>query len=1215
MIKQKRGLLSTLNHISIAGFFVFCLVAVLGTIGCSSSGGSSDNRTEYHLAGYDGVSDASASGEQSVVSSMGNTALKFYSPFPWFVNLTFQVFDEDMWGVADLKVEDFKVMEDGQEVSQIDSEMNIRKRDFLPSAYSYTIKTVLLLDNSPSTALNLDKMIEAAQVIVDNIDEKQQQKIAVVAYNEAGNFTVIRDFTSNISVLNESLINLEPSYGTTNFYGAVMDSLALFEDNHSPASTEFVQGFVVAITDGLDTSHLNDVDDAIAACDDKQIITVGVGDLSDQISNDLERLGNSGYYPVPNPNQDPDEAAGSKPEDENLCEWMLVIQNRMMAYADGFYWVQYKSTATSADTDLNHTVTLTVIDNRNEEIDHEVSGTFSSEKFFSGTTNIYFNADAADPDGIPEEVITIELGESDVTDTLTALTYTNGGNNPSEYEWSSGDEGVVTVEVDDRNSSKATVTVVAPGETKIIVTDTANDATRELPLRVEFKKYPYGIVTPAVQSAAPWFVDATFQVRLTYDEEDYDEDNPWLNHWNWVTDLIPEVFSILENKGTAEEKLVDLDDSEVDLRKRDDMPSGYTYTLKTVLLIDNSPSIGGFDLDLIKDAAKAFVHRAFVNNPMDDTDSGPLLSKQGGRQQEIAIWTFTEGGDSTTVWYDFGTFENDLAKAIDDIPQGYGATDFYGGMRDALNIWDNKQNPRGGNTALQQGVLVALTDGNHSLQGFNSREAVLGEIGDKQVITVGIGDDLASRANVNDLIAFGNAGYYTVPDPGENIEITIVSDQKSPKPWPKESEKTCTELEKTMMDIQDKIVDYADSFYWLNYKSYVIPASDCADRETVRISLNNNSATGSGSAIWGLFKSCEFFDGNDGAIYINFTPTNPWGEDGPINLTYFMLGAIPMTNPAFPMEAVTYNHENTPDYDWLSGNENIIKIDVDDSSYAHSRATLVLPQNKRPGSTQIRVIDRGNDVYKLLSVNVDRVLLPQPILYYPFSGNADDKTENRYDGEVHGATLTTDRFGNSNSAYAFDGKKDYIAISGLHFGDDPGAYSDHMDKITVCAWVKSSNSDDRQILLSFDRSEYFRFAFNNLLNYGSGIISQNVGWATTDISGGIDDMGTIKNYADGEWHFICATYDSTLGGGVDNKKIYVDGQLVASSEAHNGDPLGAGETRYGFVGVGSVADEFDGDKVFSTGTLGDSYFEGIMDEVMIFDSVLTQTQIKLLFEN
>jgi hypothetical protein len=43
-------------------------------------------------------------------------------------------------------------------------------------------------------------------------------------------------------------------------------------------------------------------------------------------------------------------------------------------------------------------------------------------------------------------------------------------------------------------------------------------------------------------------------------------------------------------------------------------------------------------------------------------------------------------------------------------------------------------------------------------------------------------------------------------------------------------------------------------------------------------------------------------------------------------------------------------------------------------------------------------------------------------------GNANDESGNGHHGTVHGATLTTDRFGNQDSAYLFDGQDDYIAL-------------------------------------------------------------------------------------------------------------------------------------------------------------------------------------------
>ena len=50
------------------------------------------------------------------------------------------------------------------------------------------------------------------------------------------------------------------------------------------------------------------------------------------------------------------------------------------------------------------------------------------------------------------------------------------------------------------------------------------------------------------------------------------------------------------------------------------------------------------------------------------------------------------------------------------------------------------------------------------------------------------------------------------------------------------------------------------------------------------------------------------------------------------------------------------------------------------------------------------------------------------VAYYPFNGNANDESENGNNGEVHNATLTSDRFGNPSSAFYFNGSSSYISI-------------------------------------------------------------------------------------------------------------------------------------------------------------------------------------------
>ena len=68
------------------------------------------------------------------------------------------------------------------------------------------------------------------------------------------------------------------------------------------------------------------------------------------------------------------------------------------------------------------------------------------------------------------------------------------------------------------------------------------------------------------------------------------------------------------------------------------------------------------------------------------------------------------------------------------------------------------------------------------------------------------------------------------------------------------------------------------------------------------------------------------------------------------------------------------------------------------------------------------------------------------VAFYPFNGNANDESGNGYDGTVYGATLTTDRFGNPDRAYSFDGT-DYISAP------DSNVFPVSSTPFTLAAWV------------------------------------------------------------------------------------------------------------------------------------------------------------------
>ncbi len=72
------------------------------------------------------------------------------------------------------------------------------------------------------------------------------------------------------------------------------------------------------------------------------------------------------------------------------------------------------------------------------------------------------------------------------------------------------------------------------------------------------------------------------------------------------------------------------------------------------------------------------------------------------------------------------------------------------------------------------------------------------------------------------------------------------------------------------------------------------------------------------------------------------------------------------------------------------------------------------------------------------------------IAYYPFNGNADDESGNANHGTVNGAILTSDRFGNPNSAYNFNGVNSEVLIPDTLFGPTIAAFS-------ISLWVSTDN--------------------------------------------------------------------------------------------------------------------------------------------------------------
>ena len=146
------------------------------------------------------------------------------------------------------------------------------------------------------------------------------------------------------------------------------------------------------------------------------------------------------------------------------------------------------------------------------------------------------------------------------------------------------------------------------------------------------------------------------------------------------------------------------------------------------------------------------------------------------------------------------------------------------------------------------------------------------------------------------------------------------------------------------------------------------------------------------------------------------------------------------------------------------------------------------------------------------------------VAWYPFNGNANDESGNGNSGTVNGATLTTDKDGNENSAYIFDGVDDYIDLGDYIF-NSPSQFS-------ISLWVK------------LNELQKFSYIFSQATN-GEIQVSTNDGtvgsWNKLTNGGSVSIFSSVTDTE--TWHHLAVVFDEDQ-----NKlKLIIDGQSYEKS--------------------------------------------------------------------
>jgi hypothetical protein len=139
---------------------------------------------------------------------------------------------------------------------------------------------------------------------------------------------------------------------------------------------------------------------------------------------------------------------------------------------------------------------------------------------------------------------------------------------------------------------------------------------------------------------------------------------------------------------------------------------------------------------------------------------------------------------------------------------------------------------------------------------------------------------------------------------------------------------------------------------------------------------------------------------------------------------------------------------------------------------------------------------------------------------YDFSGDASDGTGSA-NGTVYGATLTTDRYGIANSAYAFDGNDAIVA----NFSSPATA--------TFAMWATWNGTQDDMLFNSGpNRQGVDLFFWNNIIS-----------WNTWDA--GNNPFGNISSTSinDGDFHHYAVVNDAVNS----LTTLYIDGNLFGTA--------------------------------------------------------------------
>lgn len=329
-----------------------------------------------------------------------------------------------------------------------------------------------------------------------------------------------------------------------------------------------------------------------------------------------------------------------------------------------------------------------------------------------------------------------------------------------------------------------------------------------------------------------------------------------------------------------------------------------------------------------------------------------------------------------------------------------------------------------------------------------------------------------------------------------------------------------------------------------------------------------------------------------GVYTVTLVVTNPVGSDEETKVDYINILDASSVLADFTARKNTYEGGSIAFSDASQGTANSWSWVFEGGTPAISTEENPVVTYSAPGRYKVTLV--ASNAFKSSTKEVEDYVLVVPgdqlAAFFPFDGSAADAGPNALTHEVQGTVLFdgTDRKATATETGVFSG-------SGVIVVADNDALNFSTNDYSVSCWVRTDRTN--RMMVWQESGEKGSGDDQTWLRLGANTTTQLVGFATEDAAGGsflgLSEAEKGKLY-DNIWHHVVAVKEGLV------TKVYVDG--VKAKEVTS------------TKGVKDVSNEAPFKIGAQKGTGGFiNYFNGSMDDMIIYNKALTDAEVSTLF--